>query len=1291
MILTRRNISILEIVILITAVFAFSYIFYQSYGEDNKIKQEAKSERLGILISFFKAWLERSKLGIVAAEQQTQTYDYKVFGGFSWEQADQIATQCCPKLKNNVTCQDVARATCSDSCAVACIPSSCDKTAECQLGCCIDASEGTCSANVPKGSCSNWKDDKACNVPECKLGCCIIGDETQFVTEQRCKKLSSFYGLTPNFMASVNTEVACISLSASLERGACVYDIAGEKSCRIATKQECSALTTKQNSFYPGYLCSNPQLNTSCVRQTKTGCVDGKDEVYWYDSCNNAENIYDSNKDKSWNSGLILSKAESCSPGSSNANSKTCGNCDYFLGSICSNASGAVYGNYMCSDLNCKNAPANVGTQDRRNGEAWCVYDGFIGDGKDIVGSRHWKYYCVNGKVKVEPCGDFRNGICVQSEIDSGGGKFSNAACRLNQALECVSYNADTESSDDELSEKCQENSDCILKHMDFGKEYEFDVCTPKYPIGFDMKDNAETAESICHQANFECTKVEEKTYTGWKCIAGCDCDSVKFTQQMNDYCKSLGDCGGNVNVLGHLDKGYKVKIDGKTTTKIDIDLNQYSKYTEPVAGQFADPGDFSDAFESAYGFGFSGSDAYVPESYTTALGLGAAGVSLLGGGLGWSAIGVASWGAVGAVAAAFSGALVGAGIGAGVGLMVASLLGLQGQGALGLTIAGAAAGIGLGMVASASTIASAVYSTATITASAAYTAAFEAAIQAGATVAAAESAGVAAFAATSWIPVVGWIVAALAVIFAVVTILMGVGEVEETTVNFYCEPYEPPSKGKECGKCMQDELTSGGLKKCSKYRCQSLGQSCTFINAGTGYEACIDNSANDILAPEIYPWASYITAGYNYSNVSKKGFAIFGENESCIPEFTAVNFGILTSEPSQCRYDLNHTSKYDEMQYDFGSTLYKINHTMSFFMPSTESLISELDDGLTEEQIANLQGVISQIKGKFNIYVRCKDYNGNWNNAEFAIKTCVREGADLTPQTIVKSAPLADSYLAFNQNETNLTIWINEPADCKYDSLPLYYNDMRGNFSCKQGLNDVELYGWPCIARLTNLSLENNVSIRCKDQPWLENTTNVSKRNINAEARMIRILKSDSPLNITSIKPNETIFGVQEPLTAKLEVTTEGGVNGRAVCSYSFTNSSFIQMSNTGNLSHSTEWNLLFRGYYKVDVKCVDIAGNTALGFTNFEVAADTSSPSVTRVYKSGTSLKLFTNENGVCKYSFIGCQFDWNNSSSFSGSEKEHTAGWDSKNIYYIKCKDNYNNEPAGCSIIVKPEELI
>ena len=505
-------------------------------------------------------------------------------------------TNCCQEDKYGRLGVDYPATTCNSECTKTCLPTKCSELSDYQIGCCYDAEEGICSVNSPKATCikeqGKWEESEDCNINsvlECKLGCCVLGGNTQLVTSRRCEKLSAELGLNTDFRSALNTEFSCLALAQAQKKGACVLEGGG---CKMLTGQECLSLTGKNNNFFESVLCTSSLLNTTCKKTEETTCVDGKDEVYFQDSCGNPANIYDIsqiNNNSYWE--RIIGKENSCNAnsGNGNANSKTCGNCNYYLGSKCKDYKKTETkpdkGNYICSDLSCKNAPANVGKQDRRNGESWCVYDGSIGVvenrfSSDVVGSRHFKYLCVEGEVKSEPCADFRNEICVQTDTSTNAGVFSSASCRINQWQKCINSNANKDG--------CQ-GLDCFVKKVNVDKGFKFDMCAPKYPEGFDLSTEAggKAAEQICGMATQSCTVIYIKDMKGsCNCEQNCNCEKSGFTQQMNDLCISLGDCGGKANILGEVtDGGYTVSNAPK------ILLEQYKKYATAVAGQKAEPG----------------------------------------------------------------------------------------------------------------------------------------------------------------------------------------------------------------------------------------------------------------------------------------------------------------------------------------------------------------------------------------------------------------------------------------------------------------------------------------------------------------------------------------------------------------------------------------------------------------------------------------------------------------------------------------------------------------------------
>jgi len=247
--------------------------------------------------------------------------------------------------------------------------------------------------------------------------------------------------------------------------------------------------------FHPGKLCSAEELGTNCGPSKETTCLPGKEEVYFVDTCGNPANIYDGSKinNKAYWANDVR-KQDSCGPNSNNANSQSCGNCNYILGSTCrpadSGSANPTYGDNICVNLNC--IDENGAT--RLHGESWCAFDegrdfspilnpdtagdqldnavarfsdqvgnefraqagtlvndalGKLGAGQNIgtpflsssgapVGSRFYRRMCNNGEILVEPCADFRQEECIENTVRTNQGDFTEAACRVNRWQDCT-------------------------------------------------------------------------------------------------------------------------------------------------------------------------------------------------------------------------------------------------------------------------------------------------------------------------------------------------------------------------------------------------------------------------------------------------------------------------------------------------------------------------------------------------------------------------------------------------------------------------------------------------------------------------------------------------------------------------------------------------------------------------------------------------------------------------------------------------------------------------------------
>ncbi|MBS3091545.1 hypothetical protein J4217_03810 [Candidatus Pacearchaeota archaeon] len=1335
----EKIIVLFEILLAVSIAITTSYFIHESAVSlvnsdlNNDVNDESKIAELAIVLGFFGKIIFGEK-GIVSALESSDL---------------QNGAYTCLKTKNNSICQEFPASECNSNCQANCVPTGRNLVSQCLIGTCYDKDEGTCSTGSPKQACEDhsgqWFSDQYGNIQECKKGCCIRGENANFVTEQQCAASAAGLGIVKNFKPETNNELSCIQQSKTQEQGACVFESEFENTCKFTTKANCLTLG---GGFYSGYLCSTAELQTNCKPQATTSCINEKDEVYWFDSCGNRENIYDANKVKSFNNGKVLSKNESCSLGtSSNAfsNKNICGNCNYLLGSTCGlkESGDSIYGNSICKDLRCKDENGAV----RQNGESWCAYQGAIGIDKgvgttkdkqplfrsiDVVGSRNFRKVCIDGEVRIDPCADYRNEICVQADTKAGSKTFSSAACRINRWQQCLEYNTQIQTDNnpngitiEQRNTKCTENSDCFIKSVNLGKGFSFGMCAPKYPEGFDLSDtnSGSGAEAICSFASQKCTEVWVKDVGGsWECVANCQCHTTKFSEQMNDLCISLGDCGTKANVRGEVTYNSKVfrsnnvkklgkdvTLKGKGWFPADYvsALKKYSDY-ENSPNKFAAPGNLS-AFYGSLGIPEGLGSAQTPTdpaaalgsigmiagmtgillvalSYTgVALGAGAAAffagaASVTGAHVGSAAVGAAVAANPGMVAA--GGALAGAAIGFAVVSMLIQFTGIGGaigeEGAYALMAAGAVAGAIIG-----------------------------ANIAAG-TSALAGMGPLGAFAAAALTFAIVIIIAV--VVFIIIEAILGAGDIKKVTYTFQCQPWQAPLGGKDCNKCGKNELP------CGKYECQSLGQTCQFINEGTGQEACVDVSPNDVSSPIINPLQSVLTQGFSYNDVSDSGFKIkSNENDGCLKSYQTLIFGIGTNEASYCKFEANHTASFEEMESDLGgSNLFLINHTQIVQIPSLDSL--------------GIPGYDPERKADYSLYLRCQDKSGNANVNEYVVNFCIKPGNDLTPPVVTGQEPTYN-WLKYNSTDIKASVFTNEPSDCKWDKLDTGYEQMQNNMTCKNGLDEQELLGWRCSSTFPITANDNSFYVKCKDQPWLMDTpsgqqiivddkinaseldnvdqdilnainnpatinTTGKQRNAMSTSYLLSFKRTQSQLNIDYLKPdNQTIVSGVEPVSVKVEVKTSGGVDGKSDCQYQIRSERYLPL--TGDtfvpprVSEHSIILQLFNGEHWLYAKCWDNAGNIAEKTTRFGVEIDTTMPIVTRVYNSN-GLNVITDENAECTYSPSNCEFSFENATLMDGSELIHTTRFNANSIYYVKCKDKYGNAPGGCSIVVKGVDL-
>jgi len=218
-----------------------------------------------------------------------------------------------------------------------------------------------------------------------------------------------------------------------------------------------------------------------------------------------------------------------------------------------------------------------------KHGESWCHYETIAGQGYDFVGTRHYMYYCIDGREYVEECADYREELCTEQMIDGQ----NKAMCRPNRWQDCSSCS----------TQECCEDTrlrDCDWKEWLNTKSQ----CVPYVPPGFRFWDSA--GAETCHLRT-EITECE-----------GFSCPNV-WVDDTAISCYSQGDCGNYRNIQGILSKGgffnsdfadvvrehvYNEKYHAAKGGDYHIDLGLYNRQTAQVFSPIDNIGDsFTEIF----------------------------------------------------------------------------------------------------------------------------------------------------------------------------------------------------------------------------------------------------------------------------------------------------------------------------------------------------------------------------------------------------------------------------------------------------------------------------------------------------------------------------------------------------------------------------------------------------------------------------------------------------------------------------------------------------------------------
>ncbi|MCB9358911.1 hypothetical protein H6503_03190 [Candidatus Woesearchaeota archaeon] len=324
-----------------------------------------------------------------------------------------------------------------------------------------------------------------------------------------------------------------------------------------------------------------------------------------------------------------------------------------------------------------------------------------------------------------------------------------------------------------------------------------------------------------------------------------------------------------------------------------------------------------------------------------------------------------------------------------------------------------------------------------------------------------------------------------------------------------FCGLYEAPLGG-QCSKCGDD---------CTEYRCHSIGQNCLY-DEEDGFPRCISKTANsgDIIIN--VPSDDYEVKTMIINGNTLRGY----EHRDDVLPFELIEFNISTNVPTKCKI-----TYYPEMEFStspaiwLGNPSYSTSHNISFRLPSSVDVPKQIYDSLNVSSLNELYGLFIELndtlrdyfddkfvkmldkandylndkdymrellnitisgidKNEYYTFFRCSDESGNYNIDPIYLKYKIDDiTPDLRSPQIVYSIPSNGSYLA--GLPYSLTIFLDEPSECKYSDVDEGYGVMPYEFECETSEMRPSLYGGGSYSCTTNTSL-TEVYIKCMDKP---------------------------------------------------------------------------------------------------------------------------------------------------------------------------------------------------------------
>ena len=471
---------------------------------------------------------------------------------------------CCEKLGgSNDYCIFADENSCDNN-ALKQVGTICENTEFCAVGTCYNTNNGECSSQTSKAKCiaegGSFDPRYIEEVPICSQGCCVTPNGCSISTKNQCKVALQSYSQIPldsAFKADIMDETQCNNVCASAEIGCFVSSDPSTQSCKFGFRSE---FMGQDGIFRTGSYCSSVQECES-TKEYKKGCLSPQqqqyfkddDNVHWLDSSGNPEQVVGSLYTGYVDDTRYIS---GCNEQGNNVNNPNCGLCNVIDGSVCGTEEVDSKEVYQCVSLDCgtghedsfkwvQDNNQETGWKWDENGnsafniknyDSWCYYEGIVGQGRDLVGTRQHLFRCKDGEIIHEPGKSSRENMCVMS-FNSGR---PSANFIPNDASQCIGANSNDASCGGECAGinneynkiMCCNQQRCENNENECYWDENVNRCAPQVSVG-----TLGSSTEVNKAGNNECVAVYQYKLLSsvhWICIANCEC--VDKANDFNNY-----------------------------------------------------------------------------------------------------------------------------------------------------------------------------------------------------------------------------------------------------------------------------------------------------------------------------------------------------------------------------------------------------------------------------------------------------------------------------------------------------------------------------------------------------------------------------------------------------------------------------------------------------------------------------------------------------------------------------------------------------------------------------------